>query len=451
MSQDSNIYVLPIADEYESPGRKVFHAPKIPLLPIRLLTAVLGLLLFTGSLDLIIPSVLMTLIRYGVFALSLFFIFGFYVNKFIQTICRDRWLFIILLMACLSFVWSDYPDSTTSECFELFRVSIFALFLSISFSPQQKLNLLLLNFCLGAILCAMIAVAVPSIGVDHVIHIGAWQGIYGNKNAMGAMMAVSSLLFFISLLFSGRDLPLRKLLLWCGLILSAFLVLMTTSKTSLVVLCTISLSVTAYRRYRWKGKASVIFLLLASLVSGLVGVFIVSNWSVLIGSLGRDPTLTGRTIIWKAALEQFLERPWYGFGQGAFWAVGSEQQIYVARFFSLNLDYLPPHAHNGFLEILLSLGAIGMLFFAINFSGNMVLALKRAYLYKSAADWFPLTLLFLLISINLTESQLMRTTDDGIFWILYIVVSTSLKCPVDIYPEQTLNRDGERYGIPMLN
>jgi O-antigen ligase len=34
---------------------------------------------------------------------------------------------------------------------------------------------------------------------------------------------------------------------------------------------------------------------------------------------GRDPDLSGRTLIWDFAIQMVFERPWFGYGYGTFW------------------------------------------------------------------------------------------------------------------------------------
>ncbi|MEL7084082.1 MAG: O-antigen ligase [Cyanobacteria bacterium J06597_1] len=389
----------------------------------------LGLLLYTGSLNEFVSGTLLTFVRYGVFALSIFLILVCHAKQLLSLIAEDAFLFITLAIACLSFTWSDYPNSSIQACFELFRVSVFAVFLSLAFSSKQQLKLLLINFGIGAVLCMFFAVAVPSIGIDRAVHVGAWQGIYQNKNTMGAILGVGALIFFIDVLFRDHFLSINSIGSGIVLLLSSFLILMSTSKSALVSFIAISLAIVMYRQYKWRDKLSILLLSLGTLLVGISGLFVLSNWNALLLGLDRDPTLTGRTIIWQRALEQFMDRPWLGFGQGAFWSLGSDQQIYVARHFSSTLEFLPPHAHNGFVEILLDIGIVGLIFFLINFITNIGLSLRRAYRYATAADWLPLTILASLSLRNLTESQLMRTVDIGIFWILYILVSLSLKHP----------------------
>ncbi|MBA3923884.1 MAG: O-antigen ligase family protein, partial [Nostocaceae cyanobacterium] len=80
---------------------------------------------------------------------------------------------------------------------------------------------------------------------------------------------------------------------------------------------------------------------------------------------GRDPTLTGRTEIWGVALSRLHEHLLLGFGRGAFWAPGSKNALEAGLAVSLN--FIPPHVHNGFLDLALDIGLIGFVCFAISF------------------------------------------------------------------------------------
>ena len=42
----------------------------------------------------------------------------------------------------------------------------------------------------------------------------------------------------------------------------------------------------------------------------------------MLTALGRSATLTGRTRIWQMSLDNIAQRPWLGYGFGAFWRPG---------------------------------------------------------------------------------------------------------------------------------
>ena len=79
----------------------------------------------------------------------------------------------------------------------------------------------------------------------------------------------------------------------------------------------------------------------------------------MIGAItGKDMTFTGRTDIWDIMFEHIRRHPWVGTGYGAYWT-GTEQGTpsfeFVAR-----LGFDPASAHNGYLDVLNELGALGL-------------------------------------------------------------------------------------------
>jgi O-antigen ligase len=75
-----------------------------------------------------------------------------------------------------------------------------------------------------------------------------------------------------------------------------------------------------------------------------------------------DPTLTQRTDIWSFAIRKIAERPWLGYGYEVFWGAGAnspsvrEGPGFVAQM---------PHAHNGYIDVVLQTGALGLVLLAV--------------------------------------------------------------------------------------
>ena len=72
---------------------------------------------------------------------------------------------------------------------------------------------------------------------------------------------------------------------------------------------------------------------------------------MIIRAMGRDPSLTGRTDIWRLVLEQ-QDSPWIGNGYFIFWDSQAGMAV-IESFMQIN------SAHNGFLEMYLDGGLIG--------------------------------------------------------------------------------------------
>ena len=79
---------------------------------------------------------------------------------------------------------------------------------------------------------------------------------------------------------------------------------------------------------------------------------------LILDLLGKDATLTGRTELWYFVNIFISQRPLLGWGFGAFWC----QEIRRLNEISRNLGWSIPQAHNGLLELLLEVGAIGTSF-----------------------------------------------------------------------------------------
>ena len=74
--------------------------------------------------------------------------------------------------------------------------------------------------------------------------------------------------------------------------------------------------------------------------------------------LGKDPTLTGRTQIWKSVGAEIMKHPILGYGYCAFWRGYQGESANSA----LTNGWAVTSAHNGFLQTWLTLGAVGLAF-----------------------------------------------------------------------------------------
>src|SRR5437762_2930278 len=69
--------------------------------------------------------------------------------------------------------------------------------------------------------------------------------------------------------------------------------------------------------------------------------------------MGRDTTLTGRTLIWRQVLRMTVD-PLFGAGFESFW-LGERLEKFWRIYW-----WHPNEAHNGYLEVFLNLGWIGV-------------------------------------------------------------------------------------------
>lgn len=113
------------------------------------------------------------------------------------------------------------------------------------------------------------------------------------------------------------------------------------------------------------------------IVSGAIGLplfaLFINTMGILVQSLGRNSTLTGRTSIWKAVLSMHTN-PLIGTGFESFWLGNRLQAVWDMSVKGIQ------EAHNGFIELYLNLGWVGLLLLGwLIISGyrNAVIALRR--------------------------------------------------------------------------
>src|SRR5437773_12489899 len=99
------------------------------------------------------------------------------------------------------------------------------------------------------------------------------------------------------------------------------------------------------------------FLVVAMLSVSVCAVFL-GRGTGLVETMGRDPTLTGRTQIWHLVLSM-TTNPLLGTGFESFWLGPRLQKIWSIYW------WRPNEAHNGYLEVFLNLGWVGAALLAV--------------------------------------------------------------------------------------
>jgi O-antigen ligase len=202
--------------------------------------------------------------------------------------------------------------------------------------------------------------------------------------------------------------------------LSAYLIMMTQSATGKIILVCLLLYVLVTKQiWKFDSKGRSIILSLAI----VVGLSLLSIGGYYLNSLtyilGKDPTLTGRTEIWKSAMDSATKHPILGYGYEAFWRELQGESANV----SLSNQWSVTGAHNGFLEVWLTLGIVGLglvvYAFIRAFSDGLVCAPKSFYF-----SWC-MCIVFLAAIISIDESGMLAGANN-MFWIVFMIVCTEL-------------------------
>jgi O-antigen ligase len=321
-------------------------------------------------------------------------------------------------LAVLSCFWSQSPLSSLEYSVSLAVNTLFAFLLYRRFSPERQIRLLLMLGWICLVLSINLGLFFPQYGVSSINGTLAWKGIYVQKNPCSEM----TVLLLSGAFFTPAVTLLFKVSRVVYIGLSVFLIVMTQSATGKIALASLLAFVIAIwviKRLSTKDRMAVL-LLGVTIGSALIvaGSYYLSEISYL---LGKDPTLTGRTGIWKAAMESVLKHPLLGYGYHAFWAglQGESANVVLANHWAVG------GAHNGCLELWLQLGAAGLglfLYSAIRAFRNALICFQGAK--SSYLAWYA-CIVFLIIVMSIDEAVGIAAANN-LAWIMYIVACVGL-------------------------
>lgn len=334
----------------------------------------------------------------------------------LATAFRHRWLLVFALFVLLSVQWSVNPDWTLRRSTAFLATTAFGIFLSARFDGRTLLKFIAGGLGTAAILSYVFAIFVPQLGREVEIHVGAWRGVFPQKNNLGQVMVLSTVAFLL-LQPQRRSLQWIR---WAGAALSAGLVVLSTSKTALTVLLAMLVLLPIFRTLRWHYTVAIPALITAVLAGGSVALFIFSRSEKVLALLGKDPTLTGRTEMWELLIQMAGERPLLGYGYSAFWV--REWGSPATRVHEI-LQWETPNAHNGFIDITLEIGLIGLGLFLVSFVFAFARAIRAVRTGRERYLIWPIAYLSFMLLYNVTESAI--AGQHNVFWVLYVATVSS--------------------------
>jgi O-antigen ligase len=376
------------------------------------------------------------LIFMGIYAVTIVLIISHWRNC-LRVATGDIFTWILLGIVIASISWSIMPDLTPRRTFLMTGTNLFALYFATRYSLKEQLKILAWAFGIIIVLSFVFAIALPFYGImstqEFGAHAGAWRGIMTHKNMLGRLMDLSVTAFLLFALDNDIQNPKYRWIPWAGYILSIVLILLSTSKTALVVWITLSLLFPLFRSLRSQYTVLVPFLITIILLGSSLSIFLVDNAEGIARALGKDLTLTGRSDIWIAMMDKIWERPWFGYGFNAFWqGWDSPASAYMWR----TLQWECPYAHNGVMDLLAELGFSALILFLCSYLMGWIRGISLVRITRTPEGIWPVMYLTFLFMSNITESTLLAT--NSIFWILF--VSTCLSIPIEYKYHQRLIR-----------
>lgn len=336
-----------------------------------------------------------------------------------------------------SAIWSIDTLTTVKQTLHFLNATLLGIHIASNFNVRERINLFSVIFGMIIIMSFLLIALLPSQGVmgvgesltlQEIAHAGTWRGVYSHKNQLGIYIVVSTVVFYFFSKINSRQ---YRWLAFLGMGLSLCLVIGSTSRTALLSLTsltalgfTLEVLLPAFLRLQRAQK-----ILYSGVLVSLV-LFITSQARSFLSLVGRDITFSNRTVIGDIVWMKIQERPLTGFGYKAFWIKSCGEGPSCN---SLILDWNPVTSHNGFLEIGLGIGLIGLILFSVSyilFIGNSLRAFIKTHNQELL---FIIVFLSFLVLANLFESLLLSY---GLFWSIYLSLidfkSQSLKAKSEL-------------------
>lgn len=355
----------------------------------------------------------------------------------------------------VSFLWSDYPDVSFKRWFRAIGDVVMILVVLSDADWYEALKRFLTRVGFLVIpLSALFIRYFPELGRAY-SRGGAptWTGVCTDKNALGIMSALfglAALYYLIELYRQPKEEMTRGPLFAYGIIVVTSVYLLYESNSATALSCfLLGGSLMVMTQLFQKGRKPIL-LNLAATVAILVpfSAMFLGIGSGLVENLGRNTTFTGRTAIWHCAIPM-VGNPVIGEGFESFWL--GQRLVDIEKCIDQGLN----QAHNGYIEVYLNLGWIGVILLAI----LLVTGYRRTVAAaRSQTRAGSLRLAYFIVAVAYDFSEGGFKMMNPVWIALLMAIAIVPETPVPAHPELPLNNQDrrsltgpKRIGIPGSN
>jgi len=279
---------------------------------------------------------------------------------------QQRWIWVLETYLLISVIWSDFPFVSLKRWFKDFGNIVMILIIVTDKQPLKAVQRVL-SVCPYVLvpLSVLYVKYYPDIGryYDPWLGTAFYCGATSNKNSLGVVSMLSGL-FLLWRLAERRSHPASRertvTMLVDALLLCVCVWLLVIARSATAGACFgIGAAVFIASYFRWvKGNLRRLSWYAGGLILlSLLFLVVPDLRKLVVGSLGRDVTLTDRTLIWETVLNS-KTNPLIGTGFSSYWLRDDALR--------LSQNWALTEAHNGYLETYLNSGLIGVaLVFAV--------------------------------------------------------------------------------------
>lgn len=344
-----------------------------------------------------------------------------------QTIRANPAIIMFFLYCAVSSLWSDFPDVAIKRWFRSMGDIIMVLVVitdgNVSVAIQRFLSRT------GYVLLPMSVLFIryyPNLGRAYGIWDSqpSWTGVTTSKNVLGMISLIFGLAAAWRVIESwsketGSKRTRRIIANGTLFVIAVGLIKTADSMTSLGCLLMAGGVMVAISHPRVVRRTALVYSLVALVVLGSFSALFLHIGTGLVEGFGRDASLTGRDEIWAMVLS-FAPNAVVGAGYESFWLGPRLLKIWSLHAQNFN------QAHNGYIEIYLNLGWVGLIFLTgMIFSGmtRIVAAVGEEMRIGS------LMLAYIIVGLtyNFTEAAFKMNHPAWILFLLSLAVLPTIR------------------------
>lgn len=330
-------------------------------------------------------------------------------------------LYLYILFCLISLTWSVFPLASVYELVLLLFSTLMGLYIAIRYKQKPILEIILFFAFFSVVISYILILIFPSIGrLENPVFLGAWRGLFWHRNHLGSLMALFSSLFILNASME-RDHFARFLLNIVLFVLSAILVFGSRSATGILIFFVlIGVLLIAFLWQKNHDRFKLKHYITIGVCFIVILVFVLINLDFVFGLVNRDTTMTGRIPLWNDILSNhWLQKPIIGYGFGVFW---NQESVRIMLQEQHNWRYPVWFGDNGFLDILLNTGIIGLTLFLTFYIISVIRSIKVFYFIPNQMTLYPLLIIIYIFFANISYSFLLEV--DQFVWMLLIIAAT---------------------------
>jgi O-antigen ligase len=346
---------------------------------------------------------------------------------------RNIWLVMFLAYCGLSILWSDYSFVAFKRWIKELGNFIMVMIIITELYPAEAIKVVYRRLAYVLLPLSVVFIKYfPEMGRCFTRSGEAmYTGVTTHKNSLGVLCLICFLMFLWNLLqmrvkgfkFSDN----REALIYVFFIFMITWLLYMANCATAILCCCLGASILIWmdipfikKNAKYIGVYSVIFLSVFVLLELTVDIT-----SVVISVLGRNVTLTGRIPFWGELLV-FDVNLLIGKGYMSFW-MGDVLDFFAAKYY-----WQPHQAHNGYLEIYLNLGLIGLLLLICS-----IVAFYKDIIRRISNDInfqkLRLTFLVVVLFANITEAFF---TGLSQLWFVFLLMALASSGTQPVFPKR---------------